>query len=154
MAKILTVILSIFAFVANGQKTISHTAIQTSIIHITSHIHYNANNSIRDTIYTLHGRDFRYNQIIEYVLLRRGSISDINSFIVKIKYFLKQEVVGASSQIDNSFISITTLIGIKYINVYGIEKYENGYTGFTHGQLSRLINDISYYCNKNKIPLK
>lgn len=108
MRLLLIITLCLSFGVGNAQKTISKTISRTQTAEITRHIHYDVDNHVVDTLYTMHGRDYRYQSIISMIVIKRGSISDIYLFLKTCEDFLKAEINGTSSNIHGNFVSVVT----------------------------------------------
>lgn len=142
--------LPIIAF-SQKTKTIDIARIQFASIH--GYVKFDKNNKVIDTTYTLYGQDNRYKQIIEIYTLKRGSLADIYLFIKKCRAFLKEEEPNVSSDLDGVHVSVSTMMGAKYITLWDPQTGSSGYTDLTGMQLNKLMDAILYHCKRYSLKI-
>jgi hypothetical protein len=97
-------------------------------------------NTPLDTVYTLIGRDGRYQQLIEFTTVFTGDMSDLKAFLKYSHEFYKKEENGTSEIKQGHTLSITKLMGQKFVCIY--EEKGSGYVGFNESMLKKIISKL------------
>lgn len=155
MKKILYTLIILFTTITFcfSQKTKSNKICNLQNISIDRDIYFDKDNIPTDTIYYLIGKDDRYSELHEYIILTKGNVLDLYIFLKDVKIFLKSEDNGTSSEIEGIRVAVYSLIGMKTIYVYEYNKHKSGYHIFTSHKLNSLLYEIEQYCELNKIKL-
>jgi hypothetical protein len=149
----LLALLSIF-FKSEAQKTKTFVVARSSQFSIYGHVNYDTNGSKIDTSYRLLGKDFRYQQLVEYILLQKGTLKDIVDFMSKCEAFMKTEEDGVSDNIGENRVYVYKSMGIKYLHIYGLKEDKDGYSYFGLPQIKNVQTGIAYFAKNHKISLK
>lgn len=104
----------------------------------------------KDTVYVILGRDARYQQIVEYIILREGSLKEIYDFFIYCNAFVKKEDDGVSETYEGNNIGVHKVLGMKYLSMNGIEGDDRGWTSFAIPDLTRVVAGIEYFAKKHQ----
>ncbi len=120
-------------------KTIEVAKIYMGNVAVYQTIYFKENIPL-DTVYILMGRDGRYQQLIEFTTVFTGNLNNLKSFLRYSHEFYKKEENGTSEIKQGHTLSITKLMGQKFVCIY--EEKGGGYVGFNESMLKKIISKI------------
>ena len=141
-----------FSLLAQKSRDIDICRVSNCIV--SASIQYNNVGLPIDTSYFVLAKNDRYEQLYDLFILKSGKLNNIYSFFKYCSDFYKKEDKGVSITYEGSLISLSGLMGMKIMSVYGRGKDDNSYHMFNGMTLNNIISKIEKWANKNNIILE
>jgi hypothetical protein len=117
---------------------------------ISANLTLNESNTPTDTSYLVLAKNFKYTEITEFIVVKKGSFNDVWNFFTYCLEFLQKEDIGVSENHNGNYISVSKQHGFKMISVFGEGKDSSGFVNYNQKYLDKILSCLEEWDVKRR----